>query len=97
MRAEVIKAVQNGLAKLLDVRTLEEWNEGHAVGALHIPLDDLLAGKVEEIPKNTRIYTYCRSGGRAGKAENYLVEHGYQAESIGGLDDWIEYSGKVST
>jgi rhodanese-related sulfurtransferase len=96
MRAQDIEAIQNGTAILLDVRTLEEWNEGHATGSLHIPIDELLAGKLEGLDKSVPIYVYCRSGGRAGRARDFLVKQGYQAVSMGGLEDWVRGGGKLS-
>jgi rhodanese-related sulfurtransferase len=97
MSSQAIEDVKNGKAILLDVRTLEEWNEGHATGALHIPIDDLLAGREEGLDKSIPVYTYCRSGGRAGRAKDFLVEQGYQAVNAGGLEDWIVSGGKATT
>jgi rhodanese-related sulfurtransferase len=97
MWSQAIEDIKNRKAILLDVRTLEEWNEGHATGALHIPIDELLAGKREGLDKSVPIYTYCRSGGRAGRAKDFLVEQGYQAVNAGGLEDWIESGGNSTT
>lgn len=81
--------VKSGEAQLLDVRTPTEWGEGHAPHALLIPVDELVAGKTDQLVPTKRIYVYCRSGGRAGVATNYLQEHGFQAENVGGLTDWM--------
>ncbi len=65
-------------ALLLDVRTPEEYQQGHLYNALLIPHDQL-ASRVSELgeDKSRTIVLYCRSGGRAGKAEAVLREHGF--------------------
>lgn len=80
--------VESGEAQLLDVRTREEWDGGHANHALHIPVDEVLAGKTQTLSPTKKIYVYCAAGGRAGRAAAYLQKHGFQAENIGGLTDW---------
>jgi rhodanese-related sulfurtransferase len=97
MQQQAIEEVKNGAAILLDVRTLEEWNESHAVGAIHIPIDELLAGKAEGLDKNFPVYTYCRSGGRAGKAKDFLVEQGFNSMNVGSLEDWVTCGGEVKS
>lgn len=85
--------VKSGEAQLLDVRTIEEWNEGHAEHALHIPVDELLNGeKTGSLVPAKKIYVYCQAGGRAGRAAAYLQEHGFQAENVGGLSAWLNAS-----
>jgi len=81
--------VAAGEAQVLDVRTEDEWAGGHAEYALHIPVDDLLRGEMGALDSNKKVYTYCAAGGRAGRAAKYLREHGFQAENVGGLKDWL--------
>jgi rhodanese-related sulfurtransferase len=88
--------VTSGSAQLLDVRTLEEWQEGHAEGALHIPLDELLQGRGDQLDPSKKVYIYCRTGGRAGMATSYLQKNGSQAENIGGLSDWVRAGGTLA-
>lgn len=61
----------------LDVRTLEEWNEGHKTNAMHFDLARLMAGEVPDVPKDSDIEVYCRSGGRAGLACEILKGLGF--------------------
>jgi len=76
---------------LIDVRTAEEYAERHAAHALHLPLDDILAGRVGLLgatDKHTRLELYCRSGGRSEKARQALVAMGFlDVVNLGGLDD----------
>ena len=74
---------------LVDVRTEGEWNDGYIETAIHIPLNELIE-KIELIAKNKeqRIYLYCRSGNRSGKAEQALQNNGYiNARNIGGINE----------
>ena len=90
----MVDEVKSGRAQLLDVRTLEEWQEGHIEYALHIPLDELLRGEMEGLIPTKKIYVHCRSGGRAGTATAYLKTCDFEAENAGGLGDWITLAGK---
>lgn len=63
---------------ILDVRTLEEFNEGHVPGAIHIPYDELAERLAEiESAREKRVVVYCRSGRRAGIAEELLQKEGF--------------------
>ncbi len=80
--------VEKGTVQLLDVRTLAEWEEGHAEHAIHIPVDVLVKGNHESLDSSKRTYVYCAAGGRAGTATQYLTSLGFTAENVGGLQDW---------
>ena len=74
-------------ATLVDVRTLEEWNEGHIDSAVRIEW-----AHIEDISnyaaKEERIYLYCRSGKRAERAKNILISSGYlDVINLGGLQE----------
>ena len=74
-------------ALIIDVRTLEEWQQGHLKNATLMPLDQLTRQITEqEISKDQQILLYCRSGNRAGKAQKLLEQLGYtQVLNLGGL------------
>ena len=61
---------------VVDVRTQDEWNTGHLEGALHIEWQDILQLSLD-INKDQKIYLYCRSGNRSGKATKILEDAGY--------------------
>ncbi len=64
---------------ILDVRSNDEWNEGHYPNAIHIPVDELKNSFNSKYPdKSIKILIYCRSGMRAGKAEQILKSQGYE-------------------
>ena len=75
---------------ILDVRTEEEFAEGHIKNAILIP-DYEIATKAEEIlkDKNQLILVYCRSGNRSKAASKALVDLGYtNVKEFGGIIDW---------
>jgi len=74
---------------LIDVRTPEEFSEGHLLGAINIEYQEIVA-KIGSVTadKNAKIELYCRRGRRSGIAEEALREAGYQnAVNIGGFGD----------
>ena len=75
---------------ILDVRTEEEFAEGHIPGAILIP-DYEIESKAEQIltDKNQLILVYCRSGRRSKNASAALVSLGYtNIREFGGIIDW---------
>lgn len=87
-----------GKGMIIDVRTPEEYKEGHVPGAINI--DSTLCKRsnreyIEGIlpDKQARIYMYCESGSRSGIASAVLRQMGYwRAENIGG---YMGYEGPV--
>lgn len=63
---------------IIDVRTEQEWQEGHLDGAILIPHDRIEQEIAAVAPdKKTRIYLYCRSGRRTALAVDVLKKAGY--------------------
>lgn len=71
-----IKKYLNNDAVVIDVRTQEEWDEGHINGSKHIVLNS--------IPENIEVIrgfqkpviVVCKSGGRSQSATDFLLQHG---------------------
>ncbi len=80
------KMIKNG-AYLVDVRTTEEYNEGHVQGSVNIPLD-----KIEEnfdsFKNKKQIIVFCRSGQRSQMAKEILEKNGIKNVINGG--SWID-------
>lgn len=75
-------------AVLLDVREDDEWDAGHAPGAVHIPLARI-ADSLADVPDGSPIYVVCRSGGRSARAAAYLNANGWEAVNVvGGMSAW---------
>ena len=80
-------------AILVDVRTPQEYREGHIPGSKNVPLQQL--DKISSVAdnKNIPLFVYCYSGGRSRQAVSMLQSMGYNnAQNIGGI---TAYSGKV--
>lgn len=75
---------------ILDVRTEEEYKEGHLKGAVLIPVTELAERATAELAdKNQTILVYCRSGNRSRQASELLVDLGYtNIFDMGGLNAW---------
>lgn len=75
---------------ILDVRTQEEYDQGHLEGAHLIPVQEL-ADKLDEVPFNIPVIVYCRSGARSRNAAEILQNNGFpQIYDMGGIIDWQE-------
>lgn len=75
---------------ILDVRTQEEYDEGHIPGAILIPNTEI-EDRAEEIltDKDQLILVYCRSGRRSKLASEFLAALGYtNIREFGGILDW---------
>lgn len=73
---------------LLDIREDDEWADGHAPDALHIPMVDVPARR-DEIDIDAEVYVVCRSGGRSVAVVEYLNDAGFDAFSVtGGMVAW---------
>jgi len=73
---------------LLDVRENDEWQAGHAPGAVHIPMSEL-PQRLDEIPEVDDLYVICRSGGRSAKVTAYLNANGWDAVNVErGMNGW---------
>jgi rhodanese-related sulfurtransferase len=72
---------------LFDVRTLEEYEEGHLPGAVNIAYNAIRERIHVVAPdKSAQIYLYCHSGRRAAMAQQTLQEMGYnRVVNLGGL------------
>ena len=75
---------------ILDVRTQEEYDEGHIPGAIQISHEEIEA-RAEQVltDKDQLILVYCRSGRRSKIAAEALAELGYtNIREFGGIIDW---------
>ena len=86
--AQAVEKVKAG-ARLVDVRTVEEFQEGHIKGAVNIPVQDL-AGRLKELePRDKPIVVYCRSGARSARARRMLMDQGFKdVLDLGAMSNW---------
>jgi len=82
----VLEKIKAG-AKIVDVRSPEEFRDGAYPGAVNIPVQDITR-RLGEIPKDKPVVLYCASGGRSGMAARVLKGAGYaDVVNAGGLGD----------
>lgn len=65
---------------VLDVRTSEEFAEGHLEGAIQLDYyeTESFAAALDAMDKTKTYYVYCRSGGRSSTAQNIMAEKGFK-------------------
>ena len=87
-------AKENPSIRLFDVRSREEFKEGHIPGSVSLPLDKLDNVQALVLDRNEKIYVYCASGGRSAAAASALKRMGYSdVTNIGGI---MNYSGPLA-
>ena len=91
--AAIIADVEQGKALLIDVRTPDEYQKEHLKYARNIDIRSAgFADQVKKFSKDKRIYLYCHSGNRSGKATDSLQTLGYrQSYNIGALDSLAKH------
>lgn len=90
---EFNKAIKADSMQLLDVRTPQEYAEGHIDGALNIDVryDDFQKMAEKDLSKDSTILVYCRSGRRSMDAAKILTKLGYKVVNLkGGIIEWKE-------
>lgn len=73
----------------IDVRTADEYADGHINAAILIPVQDL-EKRMAEVPKDKQVYLYCRSGRRSEAAASMLAKAGFSniENVLGGIIAW---------
>lgn len=74
---------------ILDVRTLEEWEDYHIPGTTLIPLDEL-KDRVDEVPRDQNVVVVCRTGIRSQEGRDILLEAGFTKVTSmnAGVSNW---------
>ena len=84
---------------LIDVRTPAEFEAGHIAGAVNVPLDELRSqlGDLREVLHDHDVVLVCRSGARAGQAQQALRGAGLTSPTVlaGGIVDWEKTGGDL--
>ena len=98
--ADTLEVVERNVAEdkavLVDVRSVEEWNEGHLEGSVFVPVTSLRKHSLdplklaETLPKEKILYTFCVVGMRAKAAATILEQQGYTVRALKpGYDELI--------
>ncbi|MEK3995278.1 rhodanese-like domain-containing protein [Psychrobacillus sp. FSL K6-2365] len=90
MTAKEVEAFINEvkLLNIIDVREVDEVAEGKIPGAINIPLG-LVEFRMHELDKSKEYIIVCRSGGRSGRATQFLEDQGHKVINMqGGMLSW---------
>lgn len=94
---EFMSLIADANVQLLDVRTQEEYDEGHIAGAMLVDVNDsaFVSQAMNVLNKQRPVAVYCRSGRRSARAAGLLVEQGFTVTNLnGGVIAWQD-SGKT--
>jgi rhodanese-related sulfurtransferase len=80
---------------LLDVREPAEYAAGHTPTAELIPMS-VLPVRLQDVPRDRRVYVICHSGGRSAQVVGWLNQQGYDAVNVdGGTAAWAMAGGPI--
>ncbi len=74
---EQFQSGEKGEYQFIDVRELDEYEEGHIAGTTHIPLSQFQA-RVGEISEDSPVVLVCAAGGRSAQAAQFMASLGYE-------------------
>ena len=78
---------------VLDVRTADEFKEGHIIGALNIDIrrEDAFA-RIDKLNRNVSYIVYCRTNHRSGMAVDHMMKSGFKKiyQMMDGFPGWLE-------
>lgn len=76
---------------IIDVREPFEYATGHVEGAINIPPSELMRGsqQLANVPKDTELIVYCRSGSRSRTAAMLLTQQGFSTIINGINQDYV--------
>lgn len=76
-------------ARLIDVRTPQEFAEGRIPGAINVPFEELAAHIADLGPRDGEIIVYCEAGVRSARAASLLREKGFtHVYDLGAMSRW---------
>lgn len=88
-KVDLGELIANG-AQIIDVRTPQEYKDGHIKKSVNIPLDKL-NGQLKKISKNKPVITCCASGMRSSSAKSILQKAGYDVHNGGSWTNLRKY------
>ena len=90
---EVETIMQSEDVQLIDVRTPEEYQEGHILNAQNIDYNSPnFEVDITKLDKTKPVLLYCKSGNRSGKSSQIFLEAGFKTiyDLEGGITEWID-------
>ena len=75
---------------IIDIRSIEKYNNRHIDGAINIPLEKMLINFNKYLDKNKRYYIYCQMGVQSRKLCQILKNNGYDVVNVeGGYEAYV--------
>ena len=75
---------------LIDIRSIEKYNNKHIIDAINIPFNQLLISPNKYLDKTKKYYIYCQKGVQSRKVCQILASSGYNVVNInGGYEAWV--------
>ena len=76
--------------QIIDIRSVEKYNNNHMPGAINIPFDTLMLNYNKYLNNNSKYYIYCQKGYSSKTLCNILTNNGYKVVNIiGGYEAWM--------
>lgn len=96
MMFELEQTMKKENVKVIDVREIDEFSEGHIPNAIHVPMSDFV-NNLKKLNKKEAYYVVCYSGARSQAASQFLSKQGYDVTNVlggmstyhGGLSDEV--------
>lgn len=88
---EFKKGISKKDIQLVDVRTPDEYKNGHIDHAKNIDyMNDNFKNEIKKLDKTKPVYVYCQAGGRSAKAASLFIEAGFKEvyDLKGGYESW---------
>jgi rhodanese-related sulfurtransferase len=96
---ELKKLMAEQQVVVVDVRSVDAYNNGHIKGSINLPLDKIQAGDYKDLPRDKRIITYCSCGAEnsSAAASSLLEKAGFKngATLLGGTNAWQQSGGEM--
>ncbi|MFN2262482.1 MAG: rhodanese-like domain-containing protein [Psychroflexus sp.] len=88
--SEMKDIISQDSIQLIDVRSLEEFREGHLENAQNLIYDEDFAEKIKALDKSKPVAVYCKTGRRSSECSEILKKAGFEKiyELEGGLSEW---------
>jgi rhodanese-related sulfurtransferase len=98
--SQAAEVLADSTVTVVDVRTPQEYAEGHLPGAVNIDVESgSFDQQIQQLPTDGSYFVYCRSGNRSGVATDTMAQLGFTDvyDLQGGIIDWQAAGGQVVT
>lgn len=95
--SSITSSISKG-ALLIDVRSAEEYAQGHIQSAINLPVESIQNGILPQVEKSTELFVYCRSGSRSAAAAATLKRAGFtNVKDLGSMESVHGTGGPIVT